>query len=191
MNGVQVIEIALNADTVTVSFAGFGTVLRPGNLYPYAIFGDVIVESEIVPECIVRAGSFGGLMTLYEGNFIKLGQLVRRPLRDLGPAEFVSPSSRDMDLHVRVEAAAPYTVDLRLTYLFTAPNGHVSDPDLTLRAYLDARLVEVVAWAGSHRHAVLDRLARDFHRELDRRWARNMMLSKWLDYLQDMGHVIR
>jgi uncharacterized protein YqiB (DUF1249 family) len=150
----------------------------------------MFVESEIVPQCIVGPGSLGGLMTLYEGNFIKLGQVLQRPLRELGPAEFVSRSTRDLDLHVRVEEAAPYTVDLRLTYLFSSAEGEVSDPDLTLRAYLDARLVEVVSWANAHRHEVLDRLARDSRRELDRRWASNMMLSKWLDYLYDMGHRV-
>ena len=89
------------------------------------------------------------------------------------------------------KCGAPYTVDLRLTYVFAMPGGVEADPDLTLRAYLDARLVEVVGWASGHRHDLLSRLAADCRRELDRRWARNIMLSKWLDYLQDRGHTIR
>ena len=35
----------------------------------------MLADSYIVPECIARPGSFGGLMTLYEANYIKLTQL--------------------------------------------------------------------------------------------------------------------
>ena len=64
----------------------------------------------------------------------------------------------------------------------------VADPDLGLRLYLDAHLVEVTGWASHHRHNALLQLRQRYGRELDRRWSRNMMLSKWLDFLQDAGH---
>ena len=32
----------------------------------------MLADSYIVPECFVRPGTLGGLISLYEGNFIKL-----------------------------------------------------------------------------------------------------------------------
>jgi uncharacterized protein YqiB (DUF1249 family) len=154
----------------------------------------VLAESYIVPQCIARPGTLGGLMTLYESNFIKLHGLLPLLLSipvegGPSPASRVSASPRDLDLHVYVDAVTRYTVDLRLTYLFAEPAGVVPDPDLQLRAYLDARVVEVLGWSVGHHHEVLKSLALASSRELDRRWARNIMLGKWLDYLCDMGHT--
>lgn len=144
-------------------------------------------DSDIVPECIVRPGSLGGLISLYEGNFIKLAALLGDPTVPDG--RFVSQSPRDGDLHLSIEEGSRYTRLLRLTYWFDEPPGdRVADPDLVLRLYLDARVAEVVGWAQFHRHAELAGIARCFATEIDRRWARNMMLGKWLDYLLDNGH---
>jgi hypothetical protein len=139
-------------------------------------------------------------MALYEGNFIKLKALAPEltPAR-AGPASVAGPArgpglsrtDRDLDLHLSVDGVTRYTVDLRLTYLFEEPEGISADPDLHLRVYLDARMVEVISWSVSHRHAVLRQLAATSSRELDRRWSQNIMLSKWLDYLGDMGHSFR
>jgi hypothetical protein len=66
--------------------------------------------------------------------------------------------------------------------------GGVPDPDLLIRVYHDASLVEAVTSRDRHRHRVLQALARTHAGELDRRWRMNMMLNKWLDYLIDNGH---
>jgi uncharacterized protein YqiB (DUF1249 family) len=141
-------------------------------------------------------------MALYEGNFIKLVALAPS-LSLAGPAAAaradaapvptarISRTARDLDLHLAVDAVTRYTVDLRLTYLFEEPTGLAADPDLHLRMYLDARMVEVISWSVSHRHEVLRQLAASSGRELDRRWSQNIMLGKWLDYLGDMGHSLR
>jgi hypothetical protein len=145
--------------------------------------------SYIVPECILRPGTFGGLISLYEANYVKLRQLVGEPAR---PAEeLVSTSLRDCDLHVRVEPGSRYTRVYRLSYLFDEPAGPVAEPDLTVRVYLDARVAEVVDWAAFHRHPHLRGLRRRYSQELDRRWAANTVLGKWLEYLLDMGHSCR
>ena len=153
----------------------------------------VLADSYIVPECLIAPRSLGALMSLYEGNFLKLTGLAPR-LRTSGAgpgqhAALVSCAGQDLDLHMTVEAATRYTVDLRLTYLFPEPAGLIADPDLRLRLYRDACMVEVLGWSGSHRHPVLRQFALDAGRELDRRWSRNTMLGKWLDYLRDMGHA--
>jgi uncharacterized protein YqiB (DUF1249 family) len=151
----------------------------------------MFVDSLIVPECIYRPGSFSGLMTVYESNFIKLGQLIAGIAQPdaLGP-QAVSRTSRDFDLHLEVLSREPYTSTLKLTYWFeTETLGAVPDPDLTLRVYHDARLVEAVAGKDTHQHAILQQLALRHSFELGRRWRRNIMLNKWLDYLLEMGHV--
>ena len=146
----------------------------------------MLKDCDIVPQCIVTPGSFGGLMALYESNFIKLAHLLGDPDQI---ADFcLSTSADDCDLHLTLDASTKYTRDLRLSYMFEEDSGAVVQPDLSIRIYLDARLTEVLGWADLHRHNMLQDLAQKFVRELDRRWSRNMMLSKWLDYLLDKGH---
>jgi uncharacterized protein YqiB (DUF1249 family) len=147
-------------------------------------------DSYIVPECVIGPGSFGGLMALYESNFIKFSRLLGSVGEKLGQS-YCSKVATDCDLFLAVESSARYTKVLRLTYRFAEGEKVVADPDLILRVYLDARMTEVAGWAVHHQHSVLRGLANRFTRELDRRWSRNMMLSKWLDYLTDKGHSFR
>ena len=149
----------------------------------------MLADSLIVPECIYRPGSFSGLMTIYESNFLKLQQLTTAVD---GPAQaLVSSSSRDCDLHLQLLKREPYTTTLKLTYWFAETDGTwVPDPDLTLRIYHDARLVEAVGGHDRHRHHKLKELSLAPDTELDRRWRINMMLNKWLDYLLDVGHSL-
>lgn len=159
----------------------------------------MLADSLIVPECVYRPGSFTGLMTLYESNFIKLTSLIE-PLAVLHPKRpraAVSKSVDDCDLYLEPVAVERYTTTIRLTYWFTERAGgaerRVADPDLTVRIYHDARLGEAVRGADTHRHHKLQELATQVwggvhSLELDRRWRNNMMLNKWLDYLLDMGH---
>jgi uncharacterized protein len=153
----------------------------------------VIADSYIVPQCIVAPRSLGALMALYEGNFLKLAGLAPMlPPEQLAAASrAVSTSPHDLDLHLAVDAVTRYTLDLRLSYRFEDPAGCVADPDLRLRVYLDARMVEVLGWINAPRHDTLRQLMNDGSRELDRRWSKNIMLGKWLDYLHDMGHRFR
>ncbi len=153
----------------------------------------MISDSYIVPECVIGRGSFGGLMALYESNFIKFGQLVGRlGVGCDGTADhYFSKVPADCDLFLSVESRARYTRGLRLTYRFADTDHTIADPDLRIRVYLDARMTEVAGWAPHHQHSVLRGLAQGFTRELDKRWSRNMMLSKWLDYLTEKGHSFR
>lgn len=148
----------------------------------------MLVDSLIVPECVYRPGSFTGLMTLYESNYIKLQHLAAFPWPKRA---MVSRSSRDSDLHADLVRDEPYTTTLKLTYRFDDGGVVVADPDLVLRVYHDARLVEAVAGRERHTHQKLRELALNSGAELDRRWRINMMLNKWLDYLFDVGHSLK
>ena len=150
----------------------------------------MFVDSLIVPHCVYRPGSFSGLMTIYESNFIKLGQLVARLHRLEATAErLISRTPRDCDLYLEIVSREPYTTTLKLTYWFgTDSDERVPDPDLTVRVYHDARLVEAVAGRETHHHRMLCELALRHSVELGRRWRRNIMLNKWLDFLIEMGH---
>ena len=136
--------------------------------------------------------SFVALMSLYESNFIRLHALCGNPARLRG--EQVSRVAGDCDLVLTIVEQTPYTTALTLTYLLppdvaagaaVAPERY---PDVCIRVYADARLVEARQWAQRPGHPALRALRRGAERELDQRWAMNMMLNKWLEYCVERGH---
>jgi uncharacterized protein len=133
-----------------------------------------------------RPGSFVGLMTLYESNFVRLGWLVDN-LRDVSSTR-ISHSAEDCDLHLTPLELSRYTSVFRLTYEFAGEGEPIRDPDLEVCVYHDARLAEARTFRGFQRHAQLAKLQSGLKRELDQRWTRNMMLNKWLEYCAERGH---
>lgn len=133
-----------------------------------------------------RPGSFAALMALYDSNHLRLERLAGdlRSLADQRRSRVVD----DCDLELRVLERSPYTTQLELTYLFGAEHGTPSAPDMLLCVYHDARLVEVRGWAPRHDHPVLRDWRAAAGPALDERWARNMMLNKWLEYCLERGH---
>ncbi len=133
-----------------------------------------------------RPRSFVALMGLYESNYIRLSWLTG-PLQALcGTHRSVVPD--DCDLLLTITERSPYTSTLNLTYRLPDESGMVSVPDMRVRVYHDARLVEAQEWAGTHSQTVLRALRQHAERELDQRWARNVMLNKWLEYCVERGH---
>jgi uncharacterized protein len=137
-----------------------------------------------------RPRSFVALMGLYESNYIRLGWLVGDLARISG--EHCSRAHPDCELLLSVTERSPYTTTLKLTYLLP-PGGAQSIapmlriPDMRVRVYHDAHLVEALDCGAGHR----DRLARQAtprERELQQRWSRNMLLNKWLEYCVERGH---
>jgi uncharacterized protein YqiB (DUF1249 family) len=133
-----------------------------------------------------QPGSFVSLMTLYESNFVRLGWLVS-DLRSVD-APRVSQTASDCDLHLTPMELSRYTSVFRLTYEFQLDAAPVRDPDLEVCVYHDARLAEVRSFRGFRRHPQLAKVQSRLKRELDQRWARNMMLNKWLEYCAERGH---
>ena len=138
----------------------------------------MISDCNLVVSWRARPRGFVALMGLYEANYLRLAALAG----DLGtlPANCVSEVAGDCTLALCVCERAPYTSELRLNYLLpaaAAPHALERVPDLRLRLYHDARLLEA-------RRA--DGLGPE--RELDRCWACNMMVNKWLEYCAERGH---
>ena len=148
----------------------------------------MLLDYQLVPQTIVRPKSFAGLMALYESNFIRLLHVV--PELERLDGCFRSRVAGDCELYVDILERCRYTVTLSLTYYFENGNDRVADPDMTVRAYLDGQVAEAMTLRGSHCHSELRRIEKMHKAELDRRWKRNVVLNKWLEYLTDQGHLI-
>jgi len=133
-----------------------------------------------------RPRSFVALMSLYESNYIRFGWLAG----DLGSlrGQHRSVVADDCELLLSVVDRSAYTTTLNLTYLLADDPGVRAYPDMGVRLYHDARLAEAQEWAVAHEHAALRTLRTRAERELDQRWARNVMLNKWLEYCVERGH---
>ena len=148
----------------------------------------MLQDYQLVPETIVTPGSFVGLMSLYESNYLRLLQLV--PEIDRIDGCYRSIVAGDCSLHLEILERSRYTVTFSLSYLFVEDGKRIADPDIRIRLYLDCRMAEAMRLSGEHRHATLRRLSRTHRHELDARWRRNMVLNKWLEYLRDQGHIV-
>ncbi|MGC8517848.1 MAG: DUF1249 domain-containing protein [Steroidobacteraceae bacterium] len=135
-----------------------------------------------------RPRSFVALMSLYESNYIRLGWLAGdlRALRDT----YRSRIEGDCDLLLTVIEQCAYTSIFDLTYELPEARGLTHCPDLRLRVYHDARLVEAApaAPAADRPAEAATKVAACAERELRQRWVRNMMLNKWLEYCAERGH---
>ena len=78
-----------------------------------------------------------------------------------------------------------YTTMLRLTYQFEEDGRPLFEPDLHLKVYHDARVVEVqqlqARTYGQHRMSVM----------IDKKWMMNRFLYKWLGYCLHQGHYFQ
>ncbi len=148
----------------------------------------MLLDYQLVPETIAMPRSFVGLMSLYESNYLRLQQLI--PELERLDGYYRSCVAGDCDLHVEIIERSRYTVTMSLSYFFYEFEQRIADPDMQVRAYLDGRLAESMGLRGDHRHAELRRLSRLHGEDLDARWRRNIVLSKWLEYLMDQGHLI-
>lgn len=126
-------------------------------------------------------------MALYESNHARLRQLLGN-LAVL-PAYMVSVSDTDLNLHLTRVERCRYTTSLRLSYHFESAQGIQRDPDLLLRVYHDARLVEAISCCERPRHAALSGLLSPLGTPLQQRWSLNILLNKWLEYCLDQRHV--
>ncbi len=150
------------------------------------VAGVLLTDTQTVVSWRARPRSFVALMGLYESNFIRFGWLAGK-LGELA-GQHRSCASGDCDLVLTVTERSPYTSTVNLTYLLPQQHGELQYPDMGVRIYHDAHLVEAQQWAESHNQPILKALRGSAERELDQRWARNVMLNKWLEYCVERGH---
>ena len=67
----------------------------------------MVVDSLLVPQCIYRPGTFTGLMSLYESNYLRPASLPGT-LRDLAGTR-LSRVADDCDLRLNVTERSPYS----------------------------------------------------------------------------------
>jgi uncharacterized protein len=148
--------------------------------------GVLVADTQTVVSWRARPRSFVALMGLYESNFIRLGWLAGN-LRALA-GRHASVVRGDCDLVLTVIERSPYTSTLNLTYLLPDGRGALRCPDMRVRIYHDAHLAEAQHCGGVHIQPPSRPRRGHAERELDQRWARNMMLNKWLEYCVERGH---
>jgi len=148
----------------------------------------MLLDSQLVPQTVVRPNSFVGLMALYESNYLRLLRVI--PGIERLDGCFLSRVADECDLYVEIIDTSRYTITLSLTYRLATDEGMLLDPDMTIRMYLDGQQAEVLAIGEKQRHEALRRLAFEHREELDRRWRYNIVLNKWLEYLSDQGHLV-
>jgi uncharacterized protein len=152
----------------------------------------MLCETDIKVSWRARPRGFVALMSLYESNYLRFIQLAGDPARLTGT--LISRIEGDCELQLAVLEHMPYTSLLTLTYALPGPDEHGPPewlPNLKLRAYHDARLLEADEFrrpAASKDHTNNRRGPHPGERELHQRWTRNMMLNKWLEYCAERGH---
>ena len=149
----------------------------------------MISDSLIVPDCIYRRGSFAGLMTIYESNYIKFLNIypnieLRVPIKNI----LVSHSDNDHDLFLTLDYEDRYTTSINLTYRLELNDELVLDPNLNLKIYHDAKLIEANSNHTNYIHSKIKKIANKNFKELNIKWKNNIMLNKWLDYMIDVKH---
>jgi uncharacterized protein len=142
-------------------------------MYPNPIFGCEDVEPH----------GFASLMDLYENNFIRFRKLAP----DLSVLNDTSLSHVHgcLGLHLSVLERSRFTTTLLLTYHFDDAGEIVAEPNLKLRIYHDASLVEVLGGHLRHGRERLDHPPADARRQ---KWKLNRFLYRWLGYCLYQGH---
>ncbi|MFI4914493.1 MAG: DUF1249 domain-containing protein [Steroidobacterales bacterium] len=151
----------------------------------------MLCEADIKVSWRSRPRGFIALMSLYESNYLRFARLAGDLRAQCGT--LVSRVAGDCELVLTVIEQTRYTSALNLTYLLPAAAGR-SDalpertPDMRLRAYHDARLLEAEELRPNQRTVPGSSGGAPGERELRQRWQRNMMLNKWLEYCAERGH---
>jgi len=125
----------------------------------------------------------GDLLALCEENYHHLHSLVPQLKRLKG--RYCSSRPDHQDLYLTIVEQTPYTTLLRLTYEFPCDDGGLSDPDVLLRVYHDARQVEVE----DLRQQNLPTTRLYEAPGLLNRWRLNLFVSKWLVFCVRQGHL--
>jgi uncharacterized protein YqiB (DUF1249 family) len=132
------------------------------------------------------SGRFTYLMGLYAENYWRLIQTFAPHQLKMG--SYISSIHDQLDVRVELIQTHRYTLELRLSYLFTDPISGYPDPSANVRLYRDAQMAEVIACYASTRLSDVLGLAPEPHDLWAHRLRMNSFFNKWLDYLSQRGH---
>lgn len=148
-------------------------------------------------DSMFRKREFANLMSLYEKNYQRLGELApvlcapRAERQGLKPGPLaISEVEQAPDLHLEVLETHPYTTEIRLTHFLPTGEGggEIANPDLRVRLYHDTGQAEMMC------DVVCEDLMNVLEQEdedptsLERRWTTNIFLYRWLSYCLHHGH---
>jgi len=129
----------------------------------------------------------GALIALYEGNYARLLRLA--PDLEALDGTVVSRVSGALDLYLSVLERHKYTTMVALSYRFDDESHYTLEPNARICVYHDVRAAEIL----SHHRRRPVRWIRPWRRgrmpELERRWAMNRFLHKWLHFCTRQGHL--
>ena len=130
----------------------------------------------------VTPNSFSGLMDIYEHNYMRLRKIVP----DLSIADqMVSSVPGHADLYLSIKERCKFTTMLSMTYRFEKSGRFLFEPDLHLKVYHDARLVEVQHLLKRH-YGLLEN-----NNLVRHKWKLNRFLFKWLGFCTYQGHYFQ
>ncbi len=132
-------------------------------------------------------GRFAWLMGLYAENFERIAGII--DVKTASPGRYLSSVGDGLDVHIDLLERHKHTVELRLSYAMVDPLTGAPDPSAVLRAYIDSRQAEATnCYVGRHWQDVLG-LHPSPQAMMGHRLRMNSFLSKWLGYLEGLGHA--
>lgn len=126
------------------------------------------------------------LQTICENNYHKILRLTPH-LREI-ETQTVGQSSDKPDLFLTPLKKGPYTMTLELSHCFDFNVESFFEPALKLRAYFDARSIEVIR---DHERPLVNHAIASFapaNDILNYKWKFNYFLDKWLTYCLKNGY---
>ena len=148
----------------------------------------MIHDHEIVPQSIAEPGSFVGLMTLYESNYIKLNYLFPK-IRQYNTDKSIK-SLFGNDIHLGINKKTKYTMIISMTYSFEEIDIIEYEPNLTIKIYFDSRSAEVIGVGKLNKKSRLRDITYQNKNIINQLWRRNIILNKWLDYIIDCDYSV-
>ena len=148
-----------------------------------SMIGSLMVARDGYGCAEVAPRGYVSLMDLHENNYLRFRRLVADLDAISDKAVSVVPGC--LDLHLQIVERSKFTTTVRISYYFSENQQIIAEPDLKLRIYHDARLVEVLAGHLKHGRQRLDHLPAT---ALKLKWRLNRFLYKWLGYCLHLGH---
>jgi uncharacterized protein YqiB (DUF1249 family) len=92
------------------------------------------------------------------------------------------------NLYLTILEKTKYTITFSLTYSFKDNNKINYEPNLTIRAYYDGDLAEVISIGDIRGRNQFREIVNQNNEIISKLWKKNIVFNKWLDYLLDNNY---